>query len=80
MDEMASGDRASREVAEHFYKKYGCARATEIISARLSADAQINRTEFWRDVLLQLAHMDQPTGQFDSLSSDDRVVGYPSIK
>jgi len=80
MDKMASGERASREVAEHFYKKYGCVRATEIISARLSGDAQTNRTEFWRDVLLQLAHLDQPSGQFDSLSSDERVVSYPSIK
>ncbi|MDV7338090.1 hypothetical protein RYZ26_00685 [Terasakiella sp. A23] len=74
---MPTSDRASREVAEHFYKKYGCARATEIISARLSGDGQVNRTEFWCDVLKQLAKMDTPRGRSAFTSTMVHTVQIP---
>ncbi len=81
MVKMATGDRASREVAEHFFKKYGCAQATEIISARLSGDDQVSRTEFWQDVLTQLSEMDSMSKSYDVYAgSQEGAVRYPPVK
>lgn len=54
---MAVGSRASKEVADHFCKKYGCPRAGEIISARLNSDSPPDKTEFWREVLDHLTYL-----------------------
>jgi len=54
---MSVGGRASKEVAEHFCKKYGCPQAGEIITARLSADSHPEKTKFWREVLDHLSYL-----------------------
>ncbi|NVK20021.1 MAG: hypothetical protein HWE30_15080 [Methylocystaceae bacterium] len=56
---MSTGGRASKEVAEHFCKKYGCPHAADIITARLSADSDPNKTQFWRDVLNHLKNLER---------------------
>ncbi|WP_028879586.1 hypothetical protein [Terasakiella pusilla] len=55
---MAIGERAAKEVAAYFCKKYGCAEAKRIISARLSADKNPNKTDFWRQVMSQLTYLE----------------------
>ena len=54
---MTVSQRASKEVAEYFCKKFGCPRAGDIISARLSADSAPDKTAFWQDVLSHLADL-----------------------
>lgn len=55
---MAIGERAAKEVAGYFCKKYGCAEAKRIISARLNADKNPNKTDFWRQVMSQLTYLE----------------------
>ena len=69
---MAIGERAAKEVAGYFCKKYGCAEAKRIISARLNADENPNKTDFWRQVMSQLTYLQT---QADCCSEEPPFLG-----
>lgn len=70
MMKVTPTDRAPKEVAKHFYHKYGFERSLEIISKRLDSVRPKQDTEFWADVLhiIEALRADE-TGEFNSSGS-----------